>query len=395
MKKIVRFLIFMAVLICAATASAQEAELIVELGIFDYGTIVIPSEAEFELYSKDGECVASSKGNIDANTQKLSLAFNIPEYEDGATYMLMPVAGVTELNYIGTKYKIGSQIPLNTADGMTFSMEAVPLYKPKTGARTDKVTVRLHIRNTVTFPAKARFFLCNSEGELLSAKTADINTSNSPVTLEFPVSQYYTGEQFYLVAASGVLDVTYYDTTYNKFSPIKIGTYAAVAEDGKIVVGNSFDVGITVDTQAIESDYAAAVESYINSTGIDSKTNYFIWVSKKDYKLNVLARNNGIWDYVLSFDCTIGKPSTPTITGVFEYFQYQEKWTYADYYVAPIMRFAPKGYAMHSTLVKYNGEPYDARLRLPLSHGCVRLAPQDIRWLADNIPLYTRVYITE
>ena len=30
-----------------------------------------------------------------------------------------------------------------------------------------------------------------------------------------------------------------------------------------------------------------------------------------------------------------------------------------------------------------------------ISHGCVRLHPSDINWIANTIPFYTRIYITE
>ena len=58
------------------------------------------------------------------------------------------------------------------------------------------------------------------------------------------------------------------------------------------------------------------------------------------------------------------------------------------------MRFY-KGYAMHSTLVRYDGTDYDPRLGMMISHGCIRMKPADIQYLWDTIPLYTKVYVTE
>lgn len=394
MKRVVKLLVFLAVLLCATVVSAQEAVLTVDFGIFDYGTIVIPSTMKLELHTSDGGRVAAAETNIDALSRSLTVDFGIPDYEEGAIYYLVPTEGAAAFNYVGTGYGIGDKIPLNTADGKRFSIEAIPICKPQTGVRTDSVTVRLHMKNGIAFPSSARLCLCNSNGELLAAKTAEFKVGDSVAELSFSVPQYYTGEQFYLIPTVGVVDATYYSDTYKPYAPIKIGTYAGLGENGEAIIGNSFDIGITVDTSGPENEYANWVENYVNSTGIGSRTNYFIWISKKDYKVNVLLRNNGAWDYLTSFDCAIGKASTPTITGCFEYFQYQEKWTYEKYYVAPIMRFAPNGYAMHSTLVKYNGAPYDGRVRASISHGCVRLAPQDIRWLADHIPLHTRVYVT-
>ena len=68
-------------------------------------------------------------------------------------------------------------------------------------------------------------------------------------------------------------------------------------------------------------------------------------------------------------------------------------WDYPGYYVGPVMRFH-NGYALHSTLLYYGGGEYDGRVRVNISHGCVRLHPQDINWLASYIPLGTKIYIT-
>ena len=57
------------------------------------------------------------------------------------------------------------------------------------------------------------------------------------------------------------------------------------------------------------------------------------------------------------------------------------------------MRFY-KGYALHSTLIRYNGTPYDNRVGVKISHGCVRIRPEGINWLVQNIPLYSRVLVT-
>ena len=57
------------------------------------------------------------------------------------------------------------------------------------------------------------------------------------------------------------------------------------------------------------------------------------------------------------------------------------------------MRFY-RGYALHSTLLRYDGSDADARLGKKISHGCVRLAPESINWMVDNVPLYTKIYVT-
>ncbi len=134
-------------------------------------------------------------------------------------------------------------------------------------------------------------------------------------------------------------------------------------------------------------------EKAVNSKDISSKTNYMIWVSKKDFEVNIFTGSQNKWTHLITYPCSIGAPSTPTVEGQFEYHQQQPRWTYDKYYCAPIMRFY-RGYAFHSYLIRYDGRVYDGRLGMKISHGCVRMRPEDIGWMAANIPLYTKVYIT-
>ena len=150
--------------------------------------------------------------------------------------------------------------------------------------------------------------------------------------------------------------------------------------------GAALDVRITLP-------YGYAAVSFINSTGVSSRTNYLIWISKKDYTVTVFEGSTNNWSYVKSFKCSIGAPSSPTITGQYEYFSRESRWSYPTYYVGPIMRFY-RGYAIHSTLLRYNGGVADGRLGMQISHGCVRVAPENINWLVNTVPLYSKIYIT-
>ncbi len=247
-------------------------------------------------------------------------------------------------------------------------------------------------------PDAVRVLLLDDSGKLLASEKVTIDENTKSADFHFLVPEYIVGKSFYIVPFSGMEKVTFSGAKYKHHAPVKVTTRVSVDEGGNERAEDSFFFSLTPVYETPEERamrcYGESVEKTINDSGLDSKTDFFIWVSKKDFTVNVLTGSKGNWEYLTSFPCSIGAPETPTITGVFEYFQYQEKWNYAKYYCAPIMRFAPKGYAMHSTLIKYDGTPYDDRLGLEISHGCVRIAPENIRWLADNMPLYTRVYIT-
>ncbi len=133
-------------------------------------------------------------------------------------------------------------------------------------------------------------------------------------------------------------------------------------------------------------------EIFINENGYKSETKYLIWISLKFQQVNVFSNEKGKWKLVRSASCSTGKNTTPTISGVFKYSQYQTKWNFGKYYVRPIMRFNG-GAALHSRTYRPNGSLLDPTLGKPASHGCVRLKQEDIDWMAKNIPLKTTVVV--
>lgn len=139
---------------------------------------------------------------------------------------------------------------------------------------------------------------------------------------------------------------------------------------------------------------AKTAEEYVNSAGLTSQTPYLIWVNKSEYTVYTFLRENGRWNLVYSCPCSIGASATPTVTGTFKYFSREARWTYEKFYVGPIMRFYG-GYAIHSTLLNFDGTDYNATVGKKLSHGCVRVRPDDINWLVCYVPLKTTVHVTE
>ena len=69
------------------------------------------------------------------------------------------------------------------------------------------------------------------------------------------------------------------------------------------------------------------------------------------------------------------------------------RWDYGTYYVGPALVFYG-GYALHSTLLYYGGGEYDGTVGAGISHGCIRMHPQDINWIDSYVPVGTKIYIT-
>ena len=142
--------------------------------------------------------------------------------------------------------------------------------------------------------------------------------------------------------------------------------------------------------------------NYIGS--YDSSTNYFIYVrdSYSNPRVYVFHRNNGgTWDLWYNWSVTTGKSSTRTPVGVYRtsgwkdlHFGEYEKYPYTAWYFTSFNR----GYGFHSTIDRpytfentiYNNGPW---LGSHLSHGCIRMAHSNAKWIYDNIPAGTTVRV--
>ena len=143
-----------------------------------------------------------------------------------------------------------------------------------------------------------------------------------------------------------------------------------------------------------EEEYTNNVSGFVNSGNFSSETNYFIWVDLKNFRVNIFKGHLSKWKIVNSYICTIGKASTPTPKGTYTigikglYFGVERGykcWYYTQF----------KGnYLFHSIIYNINGTVRDGRLGKALSNGCVRLAKENAKWIYDNIPERTKVYIS-
>ena len=104
----------------------------------------------------------------------------------------------------------------------------------------------------------------------------------------------------------------------------------------------------------MDTNSARNAENRVNGLNLSSETPYLIWVNKSEYTVHVFLGTKNNWNQVFSCKCAIGAPGSPTVTGTFKYFSRESRWSYAKFYVGPIMRFYGS-YAIHSTLLRYDG----------------------------------------
>ena len=142
------------------------------------------------------------------------------------------------------------------------------------------------------------------------------------------------------------------------------------------------------------------LENFINGKNLPSSTDYFIWIDLKKQRVNVFTGSNHQWKLVKSMVCSSGKPSTPTIKGNFKV---GNKGTYftTNYEVGGktiVVRCKyftqiSGNYLFHSIIYDKAGEKIiDGTLGVPRSHGCVRLAVENAKYIYDTIPRGTAIW---
>jgi len=402
MKLFKRSLFFALLLICVvfAISAGAEGEIFNTVKVY-FSAVNIPTIVEkdvvFELY--DGATLLDTKTHsLKRGTPGFEIEFSVPEYPIGKEFRFLVKDGAQAVHHNGTYSKDQLLQTYSTPDGnggltyqTSFYMDLIPDWNKEAVIKVAGID-------------KTLFFHCLTDDEvyvtvdLLTALGIKVEKHYDEEKPYFTLytdkahsASFYLNDIYALIGGEGMnMAAPAFEIDSMPYVPLsKVAVYFAC--NYNVVSEDRYSREITLTPSAYSPAYAKAAS--INTRDISSKTEYMIWVSKKDFEVNIFKGSKNNWSLVTSFPCSIGKPSSPTVEGQFEYHQYQPKWTYAKYYCGPIMRFY-RGYAFHSYLIKYDGTPYDDRLGMRVSAGCVRMHPNDITWMTKNIPLYTKVVVT-
>ena len=162
------------------------------------------------------------------------------------------------------------------------------------------------------------------------------------------------------------------------------GVECAMAANVKIDGWKLSASGAMVSTA--ESKMSAKAQMY------KSNSKYLILVDRSACRVGIFTGKAGAWKEKYYWACSPGKPSTPTVSGVFKV---GIKGRYFDSGSARCHWYTQfKGnYLFHSVLYTKSGKISDGRLGMKLSHGCVRLNIKNAKWIYDNIPKGTTVVV--
>ena len=355
------------------------------------------SDVTLELLSEDGKVLDKETLNLGYDTKTLVFTFDAPEYEIGTSFKVRATNGVFSVQYYNDVYHIGQEMTLptyyyidnngNNAESTDISVTINPLYDKSVnlyynadwangkGARV--------INGSAMIPARAVAEFIGFNVRYDEQYNVEVITLDGKEML-FNVGTAYTtvfGTDLFAPESTVMIDGTVY---------ISLRTFADA-------IGSELDVrdyGTYMDINMSESVFVKEYFSRlpINSMNVSSRTNYMVWVSLSEYKTRLYQGSKNHWKPLLEATCGIGAPGTPTVTGSFEY-SYKTRWDYGTYYVGPCLVFY-RGYALHSVLLYQNGTEYDGRVGMKLSHGCIRLKKKDIDFIANTIPVGTKIYIT-
>ena len=129
------------------------------------------------------------------------------------------------------------------------------------------------------------------------------------------------------------------------------------------------------------------------ANGYASNTKYLILVNCKAHKVGIYKGSKGNWKQIKLWSCTNGAASTPTVKGSYTVqgkgLHFGEDKGYTCWYYTQFYG----NYLFHSVLYYPNSKTKikSGVLGVAASHGCVRLAKSNAKWIYDNIPRGTKV----
>ena len=176
--------------------------------------------------------------------------------------------------------------------------------------------------------------------------------------------------------------------------------YARFIEAIQVVLTEK-DAGMPGDVLNIKSERE---EALINANDIKqamtekaqsmtSKTKWLILCDTKNYFAAVFKGSQGNWKMVRFIYVAVGKPSTPTKKGTF-YVRKKKKKFFATNVRCKYCTSFKGSYYFHSWPYYWNGKKvYSPVLGKQVSHGCVRMATDDAKYIYKKVPLKSKVVV--
>lgn len=217
------------------------------------------------------------------------------------------------------------------------------------------------------------------ESPIMAEITADCKVY-SDKTLNFPIDEFFAGQLVEILEDFSTEIYKVFDSARNVTGWLA-ADYLIIPPDVPT------DKSILTRTD---------LEHFANSNCYTSHTDFLIITDINRQKTHIFIENENIWALVRSFDCSTGINISPTTRGIFSISE-RGTWFYSDRLASGAkywLRFNNQ-YLYHSIPMDkhkniISGEDLVGEKR---SSGCIRLMPDEAKWLFDNIPSGTTAVI--
>ncbi|MDA3732411.1 L,D-transpeptidase [Niameybacter massiliensis] len=173
-------------------------------------------------------------------------------------------------------------------------------------------------------------------------------------------------------------------------------SYHLIKNGKKITVPWS-SVSIPASPKACKEQVPTEViEAYFNSLSKISSSPYYIWTDLYRQTTYVFKKQSGEWKLIRRMATSSGLNKTPTPTGEFKVSAYVPAFGMNKGYRCKNALLLFGDYLYHSVLYDVEGKYIISGMESlgeRASHGCLRLSPEDSKWLYETMPLGTSVWI--
>lgn len=136
-------------------------------------------------------------------------------------------------------------------------------------------------------------------------------------------------------------------------------------------------------------------ENNINSLNIHSDSPYLMYVDLQNQRTHIYKGSKNKWQLLKDFVCSTGVSGKETPKGT-----YTTK-SKGDWFYAPEYKQGGKYWVTFMDRYMFHSIPFDKdkktivdeTLGIPASHGCIRLAINDAKWIHDNVTIGSKLII--
>lgn len=375
----------------------------------------LTESADTESFAKDGTAQEDTEGDTGEVTPA-----NDPEVYDMKKVKMV----LSKTSY----YKTGSAIkptPTLTYEGEAIGADAYTLYftnNIKVGTATVTAVFKGGSKslNFEIVPAKPGNTAITAVQSVRPSVLVTWNKVNcTAYTLQFSTSSNFSNPVGYCLTANsmniGKLQNgrTYYfrvrpynneqgKTTYGNWSTYssKVSTTGPVGDrysiNGELIKDRTIKIGkdyFYYNTSGVRSGCAKKMWNKVKNA--KSKTKYLIAVDCTKNRTCIYQGKKGNWKLKYYWMCTTGAKNMPTVKGSFKVKKKVSHFGEPKGYTCWHATGFKGEYYFHSVLYKKNSKTKikDGRLGMKLSHGCIRLAKKNAKWIYKRCKKGTKVII--